>query len=217
MNFNNFYWSYVMDWVVFGTCAALLLTVIFDIFKSVKNTKNLSGEHNILKENQKDGQSRLENEHKHIEFTIQNEHQNTNHIIEKETSQIYSIVNNVDRKLVGEIERNNMQHNNLTEHQLDIKQSVKAINDLMKEVEKLQSLSVVQNNEISALKSEIKKLSEFNKELLSYKQQLLSDNRDLKQENNRLIKEISILEKKLEKTENQEFTQHNNFTPKMHL
>lgn len=154
MNFNNLDWSLIMDWVVFTTCAVLLITVIFDILKSIKGRKSSSDEHAVLKDNQKEGQFRLENQHNHIEAIIQNEHQQTNHIIEKETTQIYNVVNNVDKILAGEIERNKIYQSNLNENQLDIKQSVKAIDKLMKEVEKLQTLTVLQKRKILELEQE---------------------------------------------------------------
>lgn len=145
-----------MDWVVFTSCIVLIITVIFDIIKSIKDKNGLSDEHKSLKENQKS----LSNEHSRIEGIIKEEARRNEHTFEKSSSQIFNTLSHVDRMLIKEIERNNLSQYNLTKNQLDIKQSITAIENLMKEVERLQSLSVEQQNTISELRQENRILKE---------------------------------------------------------
>ena len=166
-----------MDWVVFASCFVLIFSTIFDIVKSIKDKKELSDEHKTLRENHQS----LSNEHIQIESLVKEEVQNTKHIVEKDNLQILSIVNNIDRTLIKELERNNIYHNNLTDGQRDIKHHVESISALMKEVERLQSQSINQQKEIKELTQEN---SELREQLAQYQKQTQTYTNDFTQSMN---------------------------------
>lgn len=145
MNFNSIDWSNFMDWAVFTTCAVLLITVIFDIVKSVKDKTKLSDEH-----------QRLEQGQINIKETI-NEKQS---IISTESNKIRDVVTNIDKIIFAEKEKNNERYKNLNEDQKDIKKHIEAVSQLMKELERLQTESIEQKNLISKLIQENKILYE---------------------------------------------------------
>lgn len=158
-------WSNMMDWVVFCSCLVLLTGVIIDIVKSVKSNKELSNEHKSIKEDQKD----LSSDNEKVKDLIRSENKNTQQNIEKaqkslenNDNQIYSLLNNVDKMLIKEIERSKYKYENLTDEQRSIKNYVESINNLMKEVERLQTLSVEQQKQILELQSELNQAQHFN-------------------------------------------------------
>lgn len=158
-------WSNMMDWVVFCSCLLLLTGVIIDIVKSVKSNKELSNEHKSIKEGQKD----LSTDNEKVKDLIRSENKDTQQNIEKaqkslenNDNQIYSLLNNVDKTLIKEIERSKYKYENLTDEQRSIKNYVESINNLMKEVERLQTLSVEQQKQILELQSELNQAQHFN-------------------------------------------------------
>lgn len=82
--------------------------------------------------------------------------------LENNDNQIYSLLNNVDKMLIKEIERSKYKYENLTDEQRSIKNYVESINNLMKEVERLQTLSVEQQKQILELQSELNQAQHFN-------------------------------------------------------
>lgn len=155
----------MMDWVVFCSCLVLLTGVIIDIVKSVKSNKELSNEHKSRKEGQKD----LSTDNEKVKDLIRSENKDTQQNIEKaqkslenNDNQIYSLLNNVDKTLIKEIERSKYKYENLTDEQRSIKNYVESINNLMKEVERLQTLSVEQQKQILELQSELNQAQHFN-------------------------------------------------------
>lgn len=155
----------MMDWVVFCSCLVLLTGVIIDIVKSVKSNKELSNEHKLIKEGQKD----LSTDNEKVKDLIRSENKDTQQNIEKaqkslenNDNQIYSLLNNVDKTLIKEIERSKYKYENLTDEQRSIKNYVESINNLMKEVERLQTLSVEQQKQILELQSELNQAQHFN-------------------------------------------------------
>lgn len=158
-------WSNMMDWVVFCSCLVLLTGVIIDIVKSVKSNKELSNERKSIKEGQKD----LSTDNEKVKDLIRSENKDTQQNIEKaqkslenNDNQIYSLLNNVDKMLIKEIERSKYKYENLTDEQRSIKNYVESINNLMKEVERLQTLSVEQQKQILELQSELNQAQHFN-------------------------------------------------------
>ena len=155
----------MMDWVVFCSCLVLLTGVIIDIVKSVKSNKELSNEHKSIKEGQKD----LSTYNEKVKDLVRSENKDTQQNIEKaqkslenNDKQIYSLLNNVDKMLIKEIERSKYKYENLTDEQRSIKNYVESINNLMKEVERLQTLSVEQQKQILELQSELNQAQHFN-------------------------------------------------------
>ena len=155
----------MMDWVVFCSCLVLLTGVIIDIVKSVKSNKKLSNEHKSINAGQKD----LSTDNEKVKVLIRSEYKDTQQNIEKaqkslenNDNQIYSLLNNVDKTLIKEIERSKYKYENLTDKQRSIKNYVESINNLMKEVERLQTLSVEQQKQILELQSELNQAQHFN-------------------------------------------------------
>lgn len=150
-----------MDWVVFASCFVAVCTLIIDIIKSAKDKKSLSSEHNrlrddnkLLKEKTKESNNSLSKEHSYIC------HQN---------EKIQSIVSHIDKHLYAEIEKSNIRYSNLSDSQKDIKKHIKAISDLMKELEALQTLSLEQEKRIEELTSEN---SELKKQIMGQQNSL---------------------------------------------
>ena len=54
--------------------------------------------------------------------------------LENNDNQIYSLLNNVDKTLIKEIERSKYKYENLTDEQRSIKNYVESINNLMKKL-----------------------------------------------------------------------------------
>lgn len=149
----------------FCSCLVLLTGVIIDIVKSVKSNKELSNEYKSIKEGQKD----LSTDNEKVKDLIRSENKDTQQNIEKtqkslenNDNQIYSLLNNVDKTLIKEIERSKYKYENLTDEQRSIKNYVESINNLMKEVERLQTLSVEQQKQILELQSELNQAQHFN-------------------------------------------------------
>lgn len=155
MNYINFDWSYFMDWVVFTSCIVLLITVIFDIVKSVKDKTKLSDEHHRLEQ----GQTTLKD-------TIKEKQS----IISAENDKIRDIVTNIDKTLFAKKEKSNERYKNLNDEQKEIKKHIEAISELMKELERLQTKSVEQKILIKKLIQENKNLKE---QLAPFQQTLL--------------------------------------------
>ncbi len=145
MNFNSIDWRTFMDWVVFTTCIVLIITVIFDITKSVKDKTKLSDEHQGLAQGQKNI----------TEVIKENQY-----AISSENNKIRDIVTNIDKTIFAEKEKSDERYKNLNDRQKDIKKHIEAVSQLMKEVERLQTESVEQKNEILRLKQENKILQE---------------------------------------------------------
>lgn len=149
MNFYNIDWSYIMDWVVFASCLVLIITVVFDIIKSVKDKKGLSDEH-----------QRLEQGQKNIKDTIKETINEKQSIVLAENNKIRDIVTNIDKTIFAEKEKNNERYKNLNEDQKDIKKHIEAVSQLMKELERLQTESIEQKKLITKLSQENKILHE---------------------------------------------------------
>lgn len=153
---RNIDWRYFMDWVVFTTCVVLIITVVFDIIKSAKDKKGLTDEHKLRKE-----------EHQRMDDTVKEKFNQVQHTLETENfhrtkaySDIYKSVNHIDKIIYSEIQKNNIYQNNLTAEQKELKQYIQSISSLMKETERLQTLSINQQKEIITLKQENLQLQE---------------------------------------------------------
>lgn len=163
MDFNNIVWRYFIDWAVFTTGVVLIITVVLDIVKSVKDKNGLSYEHKTLK----DKQNSLSQEHQRMDDTVKEKFNQVQHTLETENfhrtkaySDIYKSVNHIDKIIYGEIQKNNTYQNNLTAEQKELKQYIQSISSLMKETERLQTLSMNQQEEIITLKQENLQLQE---------------------------------------------------------
>lgn len=140
-----------MDWVVFASCFVAVITLIIDIIKSAKDKKSLSSEHislkednQLLKETMRDSKDYLSKEHSNIY---------------RQNEKIQDIVTNIDKQIYAEIEKSNIRYNNLSDSQKDIKKHIEAVNDLMNEVERLQTIVVKQKQELDMLYAEKPKYS----------------------------------------------------------
>ena len=140
------------------TCVVL---IVWLIIKWIYISKDKSTRYNELKD--------LSTDNEKVKDLIRSENKDTQQNIEKaqkslenNDNQIYSLLNNVDKMLIKEIERSKYKYENLTDEQRSIKNYVESINNLMKEVERLQTLSVEQQKQILELQSELNQAQHFN-------------------------------------------------------
>lgn len=132
MDFLKYDWRLIMDWVVIASCFAVVVTLVVDIIKSVKDKNSLSEEHKGLsKEN-----DRLEKGHDKLETTIKEKY--------SEIAKVDASINDKVNVIYTETQKQAIQFSNLTEAQKDAKKQMESFQFLMKEVARLQA----ENNEL---------------------------------------------------------------------
>lgn len=160
MDFNNSDWGIFMDWVLVVSCVVVILGFIFDIFKSSKDVKSLSKEHDDVKEHINDKYHEL---------------QKTHEVMNSNSDRILNIVTDIDKTIAVEVSNSKNKYANLTEKQKDLKEQIKSIEVMMKELERLQTENIEQKLTIEKLQTENTKLKEQINELYHQKSPILSN------------------------------------------
>lgn len=183
MDFNNSDWGYIMD-IAIATIVGTLIAVAGSIlvnciinskgYKDIKDkmgelpNTTLSGEHKKISD---DIIRSVEKENKNVvdKIGILN-----NTTLSGQNTEIINKVNNIDKMLFSEIQKSNVKYDNLTEKQKDLKEQIKSIEVMMKELERLQTQDINQKQTIEKLQTENTRLKEQINELYHQKSPILS-------------------------------------------
>lgn len=145
-------WSDLMDWALLCSMFVMIVGFFIDIYKRSESTETLSKEH-----------SKLSDGHKSLNKTIKEQRQilkrDTDFIIHQNETQAEAL-GRIDKELYGEIQKRNLQFENLTVNQKDAYEQLQKFTFLFEQVAALQTELKNKDDELLRLKEENRNLNE---------------------------------------------------------